>query len=86
MARYRLIREGKGRYTTADEIFTVWYAHDDYMTGSEGTWYVNHRKFDETLYLGGFRYKADAVKWLKQQYADKPDYLFGESVLSLEDA
>lgn len=72
--KYKLRRHGF-HCITADGLFTVW---NENRSGHEFRWYVNHRSFDETLMLGGFPTKGEAVKWLKQQYEERPDYLFSD--------
>lgn len=64
----KLKRVESGRYKTADGLFEVWQS-----PGFERHWYVNlstEDDGDETLYLGGFRTKYDAVHWLSMNALD----------------
>ena len=64
----KLRRVESGRYTTSDGRFEVWQS-----PAFERHWYVNLSTEDddaETLYLGGFRTKYDAVHWLSMNALD----------------
>lgn len=62
----RLKRVRAGQYESIDGIWSVWYSDSVDSCRREQVWYVNHKDYDETMVLGGFRTKWLAVQWLKE--------------------
>lgn len=62
------LKRNDGEYITTDGMFRVWQSPE-----FERGWYVNltdEKEDVETLYLGGFRTKWQAVEWLAMNATD----------------